>query len=337
MISRTQSSIDKFEVKDIVELVEIAQRKGFKNLFFVSFGRGAQLALKTAYEFQKQNSGSQFIKGHIFHSPHLIYGKPSFGEKAEYVDIASVSNLPVYMILAEKSTKYFRSDEIRKTLEEGGSQVFVQKFKGVSGGFHMRDESDLQKIDLVAKDKLPQAYQNAMMLMKGSNISKIKELKVKSEKKSKLLGEPTLKKYSGKQKFADLILKNMYDEETNLQDYKGKIILLNFWASWCKPCVKEIPSMVRLQKILGDKEFSILTVNIGETKEQILDFKKKVPFDLPILLDKNGAAVKDWGVYAFPSNFIFDKDLNIQFTYRGALEWDNSEVIKNFEDLIHRQ
>jgi len=101
--------------------------------------------------------------------------------------------------------------------------------------------------------------------------------------------------------------------------------------------VKEIPSMVRLQKILGDKEFSILTVNIGETKEQILDFKKKVPFDLPILLDKNGAAVKDWGVYAFPSNFIFDKDLNIQFTYRGALEWDNSEVIKNFEDLIHRQ
>jgi thiol-disulfide isomerase/thioredoxin len=334
MISRTQSSIDKFEVKDIVELVEIAQRKGFKNLFFVSFGRGAQLALKTAYEFQKQNPESQFIKGHIFHSPHLIYGKPGLGEKAEYVDIASVSNLPVYMILAEKSTKYFRSDEIRQTLEEGGSQVFVQKFKGVSGGFHMRDESDLQKIDLVAKDKLPQAYQNAMMLMKGSNTTKIKELKAKSEKKSKLLGEPTLKKYSGKQNFASLILKDMNDKEINLQDYKGKTILLNFWASWCKPCVKEIPSMVRLQKILGDKEFSILTVNIGETKEQILDFKKKVPFDLPILLDTNGGAVKDWGVYAFPSNFIFDKDLNIHFTYRGALEWDEKNVVKSIQSIM---
>ena len=119
----------------------------------------------------------------------------------------------------------------------------------------MRDESDLQKIDLVAKDKLPQTYQNAMMLMRGSNPAKIKVLRAKSEKNSKLLGEPTLKKYSGKQKFADLILKNMYDEETNLQDYKGKIILLNFWASWCKPCVKEIPSMVRLQKYWAIRNF----------------------------------------------------------------------------------
>ena len=173
-----------------------------------------------------------------------------------------------------------------------------------------------------------------MILMKGSNIAKIKELKAKSEKKSKLLGEPTLKEYSGKQNFASLILKDMNDKEINLQDYKGKTILLNFWASWCKPCVKEIPSMVRLQKILGDKEFSILTVNIGETKQQILDFKKKVPFDLPILLDTNGGAVKDWGVYAFPSNFIFDKDLNIHFTYRGALEWDEKNVVKSIQKIM---
>jgi len=76
-----------------------------------------------------------------------------------------------------------------------------------------------------------------------------------------------------------------------------------------------------------------LTVNIGETKEQILDFKKKVPFDLPILLDTNGSAVKDWGVYAFPSNFIFDKDLNLHFTYRGAIEWDDPDVVDKIRSI----
>ena len=132
----------------------------------------------------------------------------------------------------------------------------------------------------------------------------------------------------------NLVLNNLIGEKVSLDQYRGKVVLLNFWASWCKPCVEEVPSLARLNEKLKATDFQILTINVGESKQQINEFMKKVPFDLPILLDESGIAVKNWGVYAYPSNFLLDKNGTIRYVYRGALEWDAPNIVKTISQLL---
>ena len=91
---------------------------------------------------------------------------------------------------------------------------------------------------------------------------------------------------------------------------------------------------MRLQSLLSHQPFKIVTVNVGESQQAIANFMKQVKFDLPIMLDTDGKAVTDWGVYAYPSNFLLDKQGVIQYGYRGALEWDAESVIKTINTLF---
>ena len=145
--------------------------------------------------------------------------------------------------------------------------------------------------------------------------------------------ESELKPYKGKQHIP-LKLSDYNEKVVDINDYSNQVVLLNFWASWCKPCIKEIPSLVRLQNQFNHNDFRIITINIGESKEQISEFVKKLKFDLPILFDTNGDAVKEWGVYAYPSNFVLDKNGVIRYAYRGALEWDSQSIINTIKTLL---
>ena len=335
MISEGRSSIDKFEINDIVEIISIAKTKGYSKVFFITSGRGAKLALRTAFEYQKKYPKSNFISGHIFHSPHLISGAPLLGEEARYIDSAKFSNLPIYIILPQNSTKFLRSKEISNTLKKGGSSVFTHLLRGVSGGFEMRAETSLTETDLKYKSDLTDIYLNATQLMSTVVIPKIvKNISLNKVESKSPLYDPKLIPFQGNPAPPELILSSINDKTIDINDYKGRVVLINFWASWCKPCVKEIPSLVRLYERLSNEPFDILTVNIGEDKKSINEFLNKIKFDLPILLDTNGVAVRDWKVYAYPSNFVLDKQGKIRYAYRGALEWDSDNIVKEFEDLL---
>ena len=334
MIAPSRNSIDKFNIDDLLELVDYSKDQGFEKLFFIASGRGAQLALKISNKWQLKNPDSDYLKGHIFHSPYLIHGKPKLGGKAEYMNIAKASNLPVYLILPQYGTKYFRAEEIVGTLKTGGSSVFTHRLKGVNGGFHMRNEQDLSKISLQAKGDLDNTYLLASNLM--LTINPPEPLKSNgTEKKSAEISfsESVLKSYTQKQSIP-LALDNLAGERVSLDQYKDQVVLLNFWSSWCKPCVEEIPSLIRLKNKLDRQNFQIITINVGESKQTIEDFMKRVKFNLPILLDDSGVAVRDWGVYAYPSSFLLDKNGSIRYAYRGALEWDTPGIIKTISQLL---
>ena len=82
------------------------------------------------------------------------------------------------------------------------------------------------------------------------------------------------------------------------------------------------------------KPFKVLAVNIGETREDIRLFLEKIPINFDVLLDSNGNAVRDWKVYAYPSNYLIDREGKIRYAYRGALEWDAPEVVATIEGLL---
>jgi thiol-disulfide isomerase/thioredoxin/pimeloyl-ACP methyl ester carboxylesterase len=341
MMSKTKKNMDKFNIADLVEVVDFAKQKGFKNIYFLASSRGSVLALKTAYEYQKKYKNN-ILKGHIFHSPHLISGSVNIGDEANYIQIASHSNLPIYMALSDSGTKFARRSEIIKALSVGGSAVFSQIFKNTSAGFFMKPNNRLTAKDIAKRNNLSTTYSNAINILKTTKPKKlvlmqknIVKNEIKTAKKHQL--NDSLKPLN--QKTKELILNNLQGEKINLKDYKNKVVLINFWASWCKPCVKEIPSLLRLKEKINNPNFEILTINIGENKNKIINFKQKlkreqqVDFNLPILLD-GGETSRKWNIYAYPSNYIKDKNDIIKFGYRGALEWDDKHIVKTIKGLL---
>ncbi len=116
IISKYCSSINRFNIDDLLELIADVNKKSFKNIFFLTSGSGAQLALKISYQWQLKNPNSSLLKGYIFHSPHLVDDKHDFGSVTQYINIAKYSNLPIYILLPQFGTKFLRGNEIAMQL-----------------------------------------------------------------------------------------------------------------------------------------------------------------------------------------------------------------------------
>ncbi|MBT3203423.1 MAG: TlpA family protein disulfide reductase [Gammaproteobacteria bacterium] len=143
----------------------------------------------------------------------------------------------------------------------------------------------------------------------------------------------TLKLYKGNLSSPEFNLTDMQGNKHSLSDYQGNIVLLQFWATYCTPCRKEMPTMNNLIKKMDGKPFKILTVNMAEAKPDVQKFIDQVPVDFPVLLDSDGAILSQWKVFAAPANFILDKKGNILFTLYGGIEWDSEEMVKKLSTL----
>lgn len=119
-----------------------------------------------------------------------------------------------------------------------------------------------------------------------------------------------------------------------LDQLLGQVVLVNFWAVWCPPCRKEMPSMDRLAKHMRGQPFTILAVNAGESPEEIRAFLKQVPVDFPILLDSEGALLKPWQVFAFPTSYVLDKQGRMRLGLFGSIEWDAPETVAKLQALL---
>ena len=144
-----------------------------------------------------------------------------------------------------------------------------------------------------------------------------------------------LKPYDGAP-LPDFTLPDMGGKQHTLSSYRGKVVMVNFWATYCGPCIKEIPSMARLRQKLGDKPFEILAIDMAEEKSDVEAFMQRhnIKVNFPILLDIEGNVIEQWMVSAVPSTFIVDTKGDIRYTFYGGLEWDSEEVIADITGLM---
>ena len=123
----------------------------------------------------------------------------------------------------------------------------------------------------------------------------------------------------------------------DLESLKGKILIVNFWASWCEPCIEEVPSLVSLVKQL-DGQVELIAISGDSDKTEILSFLKsfsslKGP-NISLLWDENKMAVKAFGVERLPETFIVGRDFKLIKKVVGSVRWDHSESVNFFKDLI---
>lgn len=148
-----------------------------------------------------------------------------------------------------------------------------------------------------------------------------------------LAAKGEFKPYHGNLGSPVIELPDMQGGMHRLDDYRGNVVLVQFWATYCTPCRTEMPTMNRLLEKMRGKPFKILTVNMAEPVEQVRKFLDEVPVDFPVLLDTDGSTLGRWKVFAAPANFILDKNGRIIYTLYGAIEWDSEEVVRRLSEL----
>jgi thiol-disulfide isomerase/thioredoxin len=131
-----------------------------------------------------------------------------------------------------------------------------------------------------------------------------------------------------------LALRDLQGKEHKLADYRGKVVVLNFWATWCDPCREEMPSMQRLQDKLAGQPFVILAIDYGEGAPRINDFLKKIPVRFTVLLDRDTSAATAWKVKVLPTTLVLDPQQRIRYSVVGDLEWDSQSVEDTIKKLL---
>jgi cytochrome c biogenesis protein CcmG, thiol:disulfide interchange protein DsbE len=131
-----------------------------------------------------------------------------------------------------------------------------------------------------------------------------------------------------------LTLKDLNGRTHSLADYRGKVILVNFWATWCEPCRDEMPSMLRLRERLGTAPFDVLAVNYGESASRVSEFLARERLALTALLDPNQDAARAWRVRVLPGSFLIGVDGRVRFGVIGEIDWASDEAEKTVRALL---
>lgn len=132
----------------------------------------------------------------------------------------------------------------------------------------------------------------------------------------------------------DFQLEDTDGNMVSLSGLRGKVVLVNLWATWCPPCREEMPSMERLYEAMADEDFVMLAVNAeANGKEVVPQFLKSTPYNFPILYDDQGVVQGLYGVSKFPESFIVRKDGVIAEKIIGPLDWASPKTIAYFKNL----
>jgi thiol-disulfide isomerase/thioredoxin len=331
-----RKSLTQVPVADVAGLIEQAVPDDGRKLFILSSGRGAALTFMALREWLGQSGRHDALGGVLLMHPNFMASTPEPGKQPKYLSVIHDVTLPLYILQPMGSAKRWYLPELAEQLSTAGSHVYAQGLPGVRDGFQGHPDATESEIQY-AYTQLPLILKRAAQRLAGDDFP---AALVEGGESNSEIGwsikpiQTVLQAYPGTPPAPELRLGTVQGQSISLEDYRGRVVLINFWATWCPPCVEEIPSLGRLQGKFPTKEFSIVSVDVGDQKQQVEQFLKKVPANYPVMLDSEGRTVHDWNLRAFPTTFIIDRQGIIRLAYFGGLQWDAPEVVKQLRELV---
>jgi len=132
----------------------------------------------------------------------------------------------------------------------------------------------------------------------------------------------------------DFHLTTLTGEQVSLSDFRGQVVLLNFWATWCGPCQDEMPSMEKLYKALEGEGFALLAVSVDEAKENVVGFRDAYQLSFPILLDSNMEVANLYQTYRYPESLLIDRSGVILARYIGPRDWFDPSTVSDIRKTL---
>ena len=131
----------------------------------------------------------------------------------------------------------------------------------------------------------------------------------------------------------DFVLADIDGNQYRLSDYRGQVVIVNFWATWCPPCRAEMPSMQRAWQQLEKEGILMLGINVGEDEDTIFQFTANYPVEFPLLMDQDSRVINQWPVRGLPTTFVMSPEGKITYRAIGGREWDDPDLLATVRAL----
>lgn len=329
-LPQSTSSLKQLDGKYVAELIDYAHKITGKKIVVAGDSYAALNVLLGAHQWQQRANRSQDFIGAILFSPSIYAYIPSLGLPPEFMSIASSTNIPIMIYQAQKSGNITQYKRLIEQLQQHDNPVYSKFIPNVRSLFYTEEPTRemINNIKLLS----PNIKKMIAVLEKHpvpDNPVPLNNIHLKNSGV-----DHDIKVFKGNNTPNAIKLVDAYGNTFNKDDFKGQITVVNFWATWCPPCVQEIPSLNRLKKKMAGVPFELISINYAEDKETILDFMDKVNVEFPVLLDNNGDFAKKWKVITYPSTFIIGPSGKIKYGVNAAIEWDDPEFINTIKSLL---
>lgn len=324
------SLLRNLDAEYVADIIDAAHKQTGKKVMLMAQSFSAIPALSGATLWQQRKVHHGKLSGALLFSPDLSTALPSLGRDPEYLPIARATNIPIMIYQGSLHGPVHQFNRFFKVLSSNNPHVFYKLLPDVTSIFYADQNND--EISNLLK-VLPNKAHEFFMLFDTLTIKPSKTVYVPPKAKSNIRPDITLKPYTGNPQPRAIDLQDANGKRYQYSDYRGKVTVVNFWASWCAPCVEEIPSLNRLKAQMQNEPFELITINYAESAQTIREFMQKVDVQFPVLIDPKGVNAQQWNVIGFPSTFVIGPDGKIHYGVNAAIHWDSEDIIATLKAL----
>ncbi len=321
------TSMKKISGTIIASLIQAAHRQSKKRILLAGDSWAALPVLRGAHAWQQQQH-SPYLTGAILFSPSTYVAVPKLGQLPRYMPVVAATNIPLLIFQTGKHANIGQFPRLLQQLQQHGNPVYSKILPGMVGIFYQ------EKYDPQILQALAHNIARMIPLLEKYPVPNrppaIAQVKIPIHKGL----DNKLEKYHGKVQPLPIALPDSQGKRYIRTAYKGQVTVINFWATWCPPCVEEIPSLNRLKQKMEGYRFELISINYAEDTQTIRDFMKKVNVEFPVLLDKQGDFARQWNIVAYPSTFVIGPQGSIVYGVNAAIEWDHPDVLEKMKQLL---
>ena len=135
----------------------------------------------------------------------------------------------------------------------------------------------------------------------------------------------------------DFSLEDLSGRRLGLKDLRGKVVFVNFWATWCVPCRQEMPTMEKIHRELKEQGLEVVAINVSESKKEVRRFFDELGLTFISLLDKDGKVSEEYGAWAIPLSYFINRKGEFVGKVNGYRKWDSQEARVFFRDLLREK
>lgn len=330
MQTSSRSFLRNLDAEYVADIIDAAHQRTGKRVILLAQTFAAIPALSGATLWQQRKNHHGKLLGAIIFSPDLATGLPSLGKDPEYLPITRATNIPMMIYQGSLHSSHRQFSQLLAALSSHNPHVFFTSLAGVNSVFY-KEESSAETLALLRT--LPAKLNDLFSLFESLPVQTSKSVYLQPKQVSSLRPDIKLNTYAGNPHPPAIDLLDANGKRFKRSEYRGKVTVVNFWASWCPPCVAEIPSLNRLREQMREHPFELISINYAESPQKIREFMQQVSVQFPVLLDPDGKVSQHWKVIGFPSTFVIGKDGKIHYGVNAAIHWDTPEVINTLKAL----